>query len=97
MGIYKITSFAKNILLLGNQTKLSACKNYVVQLSSLNSMLDRADIARGYVKKEDLLRVAPDLIKPEDIGEHSFMVDYTWTTYDSDDMDGYESRRLPVK
>lgn len=85
MGIYYKTYYYKNI----------EDKNIFYVLAHTDRILDSGDIERGYVKKEDLFQYYSSQIKPEDITEKSYIVEYVLTTYEPS-SELQETRRLPV-
>jgi hypothetical protein len=86
MGIYTITRFFPDI---NDRTK------YVV-IANLDSIIEESDWKRGYVLKAEILQYYSRLVKPEDIGENSYLVEYGWTTYTNTD-DTTEMGRIPVR
>lgn len=57
-------------------------KTTTLTLSAICKLIDDEDVKRGYVRKEELLQLYDDLIKPEDIDDQSYIEDYELNTYD---------------
>lgn len=85
MGIYWTTYFVRT-------TK--PCDQ--ILLSGMNRILEDEDKARGYVRKEDLLRIFASKVKPDDINRNSYIVEYESTTHESGSQP-LETARLPVQ
>ena len=79
MGIYYITFFE-------NAT-------HKIDMGSINPLIDSDDESRGYVKKEDILRmnfgITAEMILP-----NSFVVEYVGASFGPGIV---ESKRLPVR
>lgn len=67
-------------------------KNKFIVLSYWNKEIDKGDIERGYILKEELL--VYDEIKEWYINPNSYIVEYLWSKNDSI---GKETIRLPIK
>ncbi len=85
MGLYK-TVFYNNVYDL---TKFIVLAKQVDKISELENI-----IFRGFVKKEDLLALYKNDIKSEDIGEHSYIIEYITSTYNS--VEKLETNRIKV-
>ena len=83
MGIYYRTVFYKDVR---NKS------DYVI-LSELNRIVERCDVERGYVLKDELLKFYDSKIHPNDIGEYSRIEEQIGSSYGS----GYDVETiLPI-
>jgi|GEM_PF-5909128 len=95
MGFYWQTIFYKNI----HSENLHHDTNFVV-LSSINKIIDKDDIERGYIRKDDLLKYCSKLdlslpVTEADIGDGSYIVEYQICTLDYP-PETVETRRMKV-
>lgn len=86
MGIYWQTVFYSDINDMNNK----------IVLSNIDPIIDENDVARGYVDKDELLKYFGNKINKGDVGDHSYVVEYSWSTYDIDNK-LLETRRFKVK
>ena len=85
MVFYK-TVFYNNVYDLSKYIVLAEQVDKINELENI--------IFRGFVKKEDLLAIYKNYIKPEDIGEHSYIIEYITTTHNS--VEKLETNRIKV-
>lgn len=62
---------------------------YIVLAEQVDKIIELEDVFRGYIKKEHLFSV-----NPEEVGEHSYVVEYITTTYNS--VEKIETNRIKV-
>lgn len=85
MGFYFQTRFYPN---------MSESGNYKV-LAAMNRIIDNADVERGWIRAEDLLRNFPEKVSSTDLTTNSWIVEYIWTTHELT-TELKEGCRLPV-
>lgn len=68
--------------------------NNHIPLASLDPIIDQADIARGYVLKDELLKYYSEKIQEKDITPNSRIVELCTTSYDG--LQSGVSRCLPI-
>lgn len=86
MGLYYRTDFIKDV----------RDKNLSVNLAKLDQIIELSDKKRGYILKSDLLQHYGLLVKEEDIGENSVLVEYI-SSISVSGVTISESLTLPIK
>ena len=69
--------------------------NFIVLAEQDEKIIEASDTQRGYVEEEELLHHYHYLVEPEDIGEHSYIIEYIVT--ERGGVEKIETERIPVK
>ena len=69
--------------------------NFIILAEQEEKIIEISDTLRGYVEKEELLDLYDYLLEPEDIGEHSYIIEYLLT--EPGGVEKVETERIPVK
>ena len=94
MTIFRKSVFYHNVYDNNNFIILAEQKDEI-EISINASIIEASDKLRGYVEKEELLYLYGHLIDPEDIGEHSYIIEYLLTKRGG--VEKVETERIPVK
>ena len=89
MGFFCTTKFYPDV------RDLDVC----VVLAALDPIIEESDKRRGYVLKEELLQYYGTLLDVNGfmVGEHSYLIEYIFSTLDFDSEHADETCRLHVK
>lgn len=85
MGIYYQTVFHPDMDM----------EDLFIVLAQMDPIIDKNDMERGYVLKEELLKYFSKKINEEDITEKSRITEYVITSYNGLTKD--KTRELPIK
>ena len=68
---------------------------YTILADQTEKIIEEEDISRGYVLKEQLLELYDYCLEPEDISEHSYLIEYISNAHDG--IEKIETIRILIK